>query len=611
MCGIAGSIGSDMPDSFRVQATLSQMRNRGPDYEGVHSDKIGNKLLTLLHSRLAIIDLDPRSHQPFVDEDCVLVFNGEIYNYLELKSKLESLGHYFHTSSDTEIIIKSYRQFGKDCVKLFEGMWAFALFDKRKNILILSRDRFGEKPLYYANWDGELYFGSEVKFIATLAGRRPTVNNDQIKKYLVNGYKSLYKKPNTFFSDIYEIPPASVVVLKDEIVSKPINYYQISYTPRSISLDEIVDETRELLISSLQIRMRSDVPIAFCLSGGVDSTALASIASKKLGKDIHAFTIIDKDDRYDETENVRTTIKHLGCEHHIARTSTDGFFERLQKLVDYHDSPVSTISYYVHSYLSEEIANRGFKVALSGTGADEIFTGYYDHYSFWLAQMYSDEDFPDFLNDWQTSFGKYVRNPILKDPLVFKKNPSERRHIYADNNYFNQMLTYPITETFSEKTYSKDILRNRMLNELFHEVVPVILHEDDLNSMCWSVENRSPYLDSKLVKHLFSVPSQDLIKKGFTKWILRESVKKWAPKRVCWDKQKRGFNTSILSLIDVNDDRTKEKLLSESAIFDLIKRDKFEKFLKEDMKSNNNSKFLFSFISAKLFLETELINNFH
>ena len=150
-----------------------------------------------------------------------------------------------------------------------------------------------------------------------------------------------------------------------------------------------------------------------------------------------------------------------------------------------------------------------------------------------------------------------------------------------------------------------------MLNELFHEVVPVILHEDDLNSMCWSVENRSPYLDSKLVKYLFSVPNQYLIKNGFTKWILRESVKQWAPERVCWDKQKRGFNTSISSLIDVNDDRTKERLLSESSIFDLIKRDKFEKFLKEDMKSNNFSKFLFSFISAKLFLETEVINNFY
>lgn len=603
MCGIAGSIGPIKPDQERVDATLFAMQNRGPDSSGVYYNKIGKNIVSLLHSRLSIIDLDPRSHQPFIDDKYILVYNGEIYNYIELKLELESLGHRFTTTSDTEVVVKSYKQFGASCVDHFEGMWAFALLDKRENKVFFSRDRFGEKPLYYSLWNGTLYFGSEIKFLSELSGIKPSINYDQISRYLVNGYKSLYKKPSTFYSDIMELPPASYAFIDSPKKLDPKQYFKISFSPSEMKLSDVVEGAREHIVRSLSSRLRSDVPLAFCLSGGVDSTALASVASKKLGHELHAFTIIDSDERYNETKNVLNTVNHLECHHHIARTSRIGFFERLKKLIAYHDSPVSTISYYVHSFLSEEISSRGFKVAISGTGADELFTGYYDHYGYWIAEMYQEKNNSSVIEDWRNSYGKFVQNPYLQDPLVFYNNPNERRHIFMDRDYFNSFQNVPFNEDFSEVNYSSNLLRNRMLNELNNEVIPVILHEDDLNSMMWSVENRSPYLDSNLVKFLYSVPNKFLIQNGFSKWILREATKEWTPKTVIWDKQKRGFNASITSLIDISDSKTKENLLSDGPIFDLINRKVFEKFLLENMESNNFSKFLFSFISAKIFLE--------
>lgn len=607
MCGLAGAFGPSVPSPDRVNGTLALMGNRGPDAEGVHQSSLGGQPVTLLHSRLSILDLEPRSNQPFRSDGCVLVYNGEIYNYLEIKKELGDRGAHFETDSDTEVIIRAYREWGTACLERFEGMWAFVLLDEREGQLWLSRDRFGEKPLYYAHWDETLYFASEVKFLTSLSGQNPTINRNQIRRYLVNGYRALYKQPETYFDDVGELPAASMAIVRGPERLEPRRYWQLHYRPHRMTMDEAVEGVRFHLFRAMEIRLRADVPIAFCLSGGVDSTALASIAAKHFGSDIHAFSIIDSDERYDESRNIALTVQELGCHHHVTHTKTDRFFERMADLVAYHDAPVSTISYYVHAFLSEAISAAGFKVAVSGTGADELFTGYYDHYGFWLAEMHDRRDYPQLLEDWRHGYGAHVRNPLLQDPLAFHRNPNQRDHIYLDRDLFNGLLSEPTDEDFHESRFSDSLLRNRMLNELHHEVVPMILHEDDLNSMRWSVENRAPYLDRGLAEFLASVPNELLIHKGYAKWLLREAVRDLAPATVIEDKHKRGFNASIDSLVDRANADTIDRLLSPGPIFEFVRRDRMEQFLTRDMTDNSLSKFLFSFISAKLFLESSLV----
>ncbi len=603
MCGIAGVIAAQPPDAGRVRAALDTMRRRGPDAEGVYQGRLGNHAVTLLHTRLSIIDLDPRANQPFVRDGLALSYNGELYNYVELRAALEARGHRFSTRSDTEVLIEAYRAWGEGCLDRFEGMWAFALLDEAKGTLLLSRDRFGEKPLYTMQKDGALYFASEVKALAALAGEWPAVDRAQIRRYLVNGYKALYKQPASWFEGVREIPAAHYVALGEPRMNEPKRYWDLRYAPEPMSLDEAREGTRERLFEAVKLRLRADVPIAFCLSGGIDSSALAGIAAKHFGQQLHAFSVVDSDPRYDERDNMTATVDYLGCAHHVAYTSTAGFFERLTRQIGYHNAPVATITYYMHAFLSEAIHEAGFRVAISGTAADEMFTGYYDHYGFWLAEMSARQDFPALLDDWRGSYGRHVRNPVLQDPLVFQKRPDERGHIYLNADLFDGFLSAPLGERFEEAPYSENLLRKRMLNELFHECVPVILQEDDLNSMMVSIENRSPYLDRGLTEFLFRVPAEHLIKDGYAKFLLRSAVEGLVPESVRLDKRKRGFNASIDSLIDRKDPETRAHLLDDSSIFDLVRRDAVEQFLDADMTDNSFSKFLFSFVSAKTFMD--------
>jgi asparagine synthase (glutamine-hydrolysing) len=603
MCGIAGAIGATIPSPDRIARTLQLMSRRGPDGGRIHQERLGDQQVTLLFTRLAIVDLDERSMQPFIQDDLVLITNGELYNYVELKRELEALGQSFRTTSDTEVLLQAWRHWGDRAFDRMEGMWAFALIDRRHGRVILSRDRFGEKPLYLWRQDDTLYFGSEVKFLASLSGRKPEVNTEQIKRYLVTGYKSLYKRPRSYYRDVEELPAASYAMLEDAGPILPVRYWQLDYRPRAMTMAEAVAGTTAALDEAVRIRLRADVPIAFCLSGGIDSTTLVGIAAKRYGQALHTFSIIDSDERYHELDNIEATVKFLDCESFRVHTGTDGFFERLRALVAYHDAPVATITYYLHAFLSEAIHARGYRVAISGSAADELFTGYYDHYSMWLAEMSGRPGFPRRMEDWRSSYGAYVQNPVLKDPLAFVRNPAERGHIYLNADLFRHWLVEPFDEPFEETRFTDNLLHNRMLNELFHEATPVILKEDDLNSMYYSIENRSPYLDRRLAEFLYTVPAEHLIKDGYAKWLLRAAGEGVVVDRVRLDKRKRGFNASIDSLVDRTNNATRERLLADGPIFDIVRREAIESFLDGSMNDNSFSKFLFSFISAQLFLE--------
>jgi len=605
MCGIAGYIGPGAIEEGRIGETMKRMVNRGPDHQAFRMFREGDRTVCLIHSRLSIIDLDPRAHQPLTMGDKTVIFNGEIYNYLELRAELGKEGVVFQTSSDTEVLLQCYRRYGEGCVERFEGMWAFAIYDRGEDKLFLSRDRFAEKPLYFMKTPAGFFFASEIKFIAALAGRRMEINKRHIFRYLVNGYKSLYKTGETYFLEVEEIPFGTNAVIDADGEFRSYRYWD----PRPVqpvetmSREEAVEGTRHWLTESMRIRLRADVPLAFCLSGGVDSASLASLAAKSFNYRVAAFSIIDRDERYNEYNNIMATVRDLDCPHTLIEIGEEGFFARLRALIAYHDAPLATISYYVHAFLSEAIARAGFKVAVSGTAADELFTGYYDHFNLHLYEMRDDPSYATRLSEWRRHIAPIVRNPYLQNPELYFSAPGIREHIYLEREKFAATLKEDFTEDFCEENYVDSLLRNRMLNELFHESIPVILHEDDLNSMYYSVENRSPFLDSRLFAFAYSIPARHLIRDGYGKDILREAVRGILNEQVRTDRRKVGFNASINSLVDFQKREVREYLLDDSPIYADLRKDRMERMMAIYPMPNSVSKFMFNFINAKMFYE--------
>jgi len=606
MCGIAGYIGSVEIEPGRVEACLGRMGRRGPDASGVyrHSFTPGRHVC-LLHSRLSIIDLDERANQPLTYGNKVLVFNGELYNYLEMKEKLEIKGHSFKTTSDTEVVLHVLEDMGRAALDQCEGMWAFALYSENDGSLLLSRDRFGEKPLYLYEDDIGVYFGSEIKFLAALVGKRFEINYDHICRYLVNGYKSLYKPKETFFKDVFDVPPSTVFVISSDGKRFSESYWKPTCSvDETMTYEDAVKGARAALIKSVELRLRADVPLAFCMSGGVDSNSLISIAKNVFGYDVHGFTVVSSDERYAEQNMVDKVIAQLEIRHTPIPVDTTGFLTKLRDLVRYHDAPVYTITYYAHWLLMESIARRGYKVSISGTAADELFTGYYDHHSMYLHEVRNDGDlFEESLGNWKKHIAPIVRNPLLQDPLAFVKNPGQREHIFLDADRFKSCLRSDFGEQFSEAYYCDGLLRNRMLNELFQESVPVILHEDDLNAMYFSIENRSPYLDRNLFEFCYSIPSHHLIRDGYNKKVLRDAMQDIVPEEILCTRRKVGFNAPIFSFLDVNNLDVRNSLLDNSSVFEIVKRDKIEEIILKENLPNSESKFLFYFLCTKIFLE--------
>jgi asparagine synthase (glutamine-hydrolysing) len=607
MCGIAGYFGKLTKNEYIIEKTLNNLHHRGPDFKGKYynRDDASNNIY-LLHARLNIIDSDQRSNQPFIIGPFVLIFNGEIYNYLEIRSLLKNEGVNFQTNGDTEVLAKALIHWGiNSALDKLEGMWAFAFYNKNSGELYLCRDRFGEKPLYFTHQNDGVCFSSETKSLFELLNRKLEVNFEQIYRYLINGYKSIYKQNHTFYKEVQEVKKGHWIK-----INKGIELITESYWNPNTKVDETlgyldsVKKVKEELLRSLSIRLRSDVPIAFCMSGGVDSNALISIAAREKGYDVHGFTIVNSDERYDEIDLVKKAVSDLGISHTSVELEKNNFLEDLKTLIIAHDSPVYTISYFLHWKLMKAISQKGYKVSISGTGADELFTGYYDHGNLFLESIYNkNELFEKELAGWKKNHLPYVRNKYLSDPYLYIKNPKFREHIYDDSKIFSKFLNKQWSEDFTETNYGLSLLRNRMLNELFCEIVPVILHEDDLNAMYFSIENRSPFLDRRLFEAAYSIPEKHLIQDGIKKSVLRDAVRSIVPQEIINNPKKVGFNAPIEDLLDINDSDVREFVLDNTQIFDFINKSKVEKLIKKKVLLNSESKFMFNFINVKLFLD--------
>ena len=614
MCGIAGYFGQKNVSQNSLDSATKFLINRGPDgYESL-SFKVSTKVnLNLIFTRLAIIDLDIRAMQPMHYKNYLLVLNGEIYNYKSLRESIETNNgpQVWEGTGDIEVALRYIFYNGIKGIQDFDGMFALALFDKEKENLYLARDYFGEKPLYILGTEDGVYFSSEPKAIWALQGKQNSVNKSKILNFLVNGYKALYKDKEDFFEGLERVEPGCIEIVNATfLMARKKESYNSREKIRTIDLKsisrlEIIDNVRKIVKQAIGRRLESDVPLAICLSGGVDSSLIAAIAKRDFGVSLSAYTLVSKDPRYSEAAAATRIAKHIGLKHTLVNINQSEFFERLKRLVTYHESPISTISYYVQSFLLEKIHQDGFKVSLMGTGADEIFTGYYDHHLLYLAEMYSKNKskYKEAQIAWQQKIHPLVRNPIYRDDRLYINQPSYRDHIYEGSNEIQKALILKLLPSFKEENIKSGLLRNRMLNELFYEVIPVILHEDDRNSMMYSIENRSPFLSYELLDYMLSIDDEHLIQNGLTKSLLRDAFEGYLPRDLLMSPKKIGFNASLMELCDVNSLEFQSFVNDNSKFWELINKSEASIVLSKLGESDIYNKAAFNLVSAKMFYD--------
>ena len=612
MCGIAGYIGKRFIEKKIIDNLFVAMNNRGPDFKGYKQFiSKSSENINLFHSRLSIIDLNKRSNQPFVFKNYILIFNGEIYNYIEIKNKLKKYGAKFSTQSDTEVLIQAYHYFGIKFLDLLEGMWSFAIYDKKLCKLILSRDRFGEKPLYYVKTSDGFYFGSEINYLKILISDNLQVKISDVKNFLSLGYKAIDKFDLTFFEKLKKVKPSNYLIFEKNVLLKK-KYWNLKYNPNfKINDKEIIDTFSNKFDLSIEKQLRADVETAFYLSGGVDSNSICSSSSKLLNRKFKTFSIVDSDARYNEKKRIYLANQHLKSKNFslaINKLSSENNLEKLKDIVSYHGKPVITISSVIQNLLNESIKKNNIKVCIGGIGADEFLTGYYDHHLFYLKQVNKTPRYLESLKNWNKFIKGFVRNPYLKDKNYILKNKNFRSHILETNkDIYRYFYNKSHINTFKETHYTNDVLRNRMLNEIFHETLPVLLDQEDLNCMHHSIENRSPFLDRKLTEFIFTIPTPSLIKNGYTKYILRKSMEGKIDKGILYNRRKMGFNAALNSLISIKNSNLKNFVLEKkSPIYDLVDIGKIKELFSKRNLKNSESKFLFSLISCKIFLEQNL-----
>ncbi|MDC0413146.1 asparagine synthase (glutamine-hydrolyzing) [Pelagibacteraceae bacterium] len=596
MCGLAFFASKKKISKKIILQTLNAMKNRGPDSQCFYECKLEDLNLYFLFSRLSIIDLKNRSNQPYIKKNCILLFNGEIYNYLEIKKYLQSKKIVFETNSDTEVLLESYKHWGDSFVNHLNGMWAFVLYNKESKEIIVSRDRYSEKPLFYHQRTTNITFASETKYINIL---RPDSKKKNIKKIKENtqfGYKSLFLNNGSFFEDIKIFPSGGFVKIKlDNNFQFKFKEKKTPFTKNSKTKETI----RELLINSLKIRLRSDVPVAFSLSGGVDSNILAGIASKILKKKIFAYSIIDDDPRYNERKIIDYVVKKNNYSHSYINISKFDHFLELKRVTRYFNAPVPTINFLVQNYLMKKVQKDKKKVLISGIGADEIFTGYYHHFNFYFNNNKNNRLYQNNYTNWT----KYIKPNIRNDNFKKITKLDKSMYMHSNNNY---ILKHPFSKfPYSDFNFSRDQVKNRLMNELYYETVPVMTYSEDLNSMMHSVENRNPYLDNKLIDNIGSINSKHYIQKGFTKFLLRTSFQDLGLNKVINNYKKTGFNYSFRSLFPLEDKRILAFVKKKSSIYDFLRKDEIVSLLQKENLTDEENKLAFGILTTKVFLDSK------
>lgn len=548
MCGIAGFYGFE--NKKLLKQFSKDMVHRGPDGEGTYE----NEKASLLSRRLAIIDLKT-GDQPIYSEDktVVTVSNGEIYNYKQLRKELEDLGHRFKTLSDTEVIVHAYEQWGENCFDKFNGMFGTAIYDIRQDKLILARDHFGIKPLYFAVLPNKnLVFASEIKPLLNSKLFKTKPNEKVLYRYL--RYRVHDDSPETFFENIYRLMPGQYLSIKGTNITN--GYFSkleeelkaaAGNQKSDVRSENMVGQFKEGLIEAIKLRLIADVPVGTCLSGGLDSSTVVSIVNKLLksktdearsvGNIQNSFSAVfpgssnDEEKYIDELMNL---IKKDGgkIKSFKVQPTVDDFFNEIEDFVRTQEEPTISTGPYAQFAVMRE-AKKHVKVLLDGQGADEMMAGYLPYYFVYLRQLRKQGKYLTLLTETLSSLDvifKYLKLKIastlhpssqvkLLGKAFFKKNSGEKFEVNNNN------------------------LKLRLVQDIFYNSLPSLLRYEDKNSMRFSIEGRVPFLDINLIKFIFQLPDSTIIKMGWNKNILRESTKDLLPKMIRKRRSKIGFTT--------------------------------------------------------------------
>jgi asparagine synthase (glutamine-hydrolysing) len=585
MCGIAGIYSLKETVAPRIiQKMMNTLRHRGKDDEGYlaldfeenqpypltgsRSKTEGPSIeeftrpahLLLGHCRLSIIDLSVAGHQPMSNEDgsMWIVYNGEIYNYLEVREELKTLRHYFRSGTDTEVILHAYEEWGTDCLMHFNGMWAFAIVDLREKMIFCSRDRAGVKPFYYC-YDGKRFcFASEIKALLQFEDGPIEPNNQIIADFLFDGLRDHTRE--TFFKGVFQLRPAELLRFdgKDLEIQSYWNLHD-----KEVCLPgegDYADHFLELFQDAIRLRLRSDVPIGSCLSGGLDSSSIVSLANRlmfegqtmdpeQVGRRQKTFSSCFNDPVYDERRFIEKVVDRIGAEKHYVFPDPEGLWGELAQLTWHQDEPFGSTSIYAQWSVMRLARENGVTVLLDGQGGDELLAGYLPSFYHLFRQARKDFDIgllmregKGFLRHHQTLMGLLFQKAI--GAIVPKRLRTFFPGLDRDG------------EGWAEEGFRKDYYRiiswprkfeHELTNYLYHAfrftVLPGLLHYEDRNSMAFSVEARLPFLDYRLVEYIFSLPSEQKIKEGVTKVVLRNGLKGILPEEVSNRHDKMGFVT--------------------------------------------------------------------
>ncbi|MBV9691384.1 MAG: asparagine synthase (glutamine-hydrolyzing) [Ktedonobacteraceae bacterium] len=549
MCGIAGFIdvqhGHESAELL-IDSMCKVIRHRGPDDQGIW---VGDGV-ALGMRRLSIIDL-AGGHQPMLNEDgsILVVFNGEIYNYRELRRNLQDRGHQFQTESDTETIVHAYEEYGDDCVKHFRGMFTFALWDRKRQRLLAARDRFGKKPLNYY-WDGQrLIFGSEIKSILK-AGISPEINYIALDEYLVYAY---VPTPNTLFKHVMKVPPAHILVYEHGQVSTRC-YWKLPFTPTSEDDEAIaIEHTRALLEDAVRVRLMSEVPLGAFLSGGVDSSAVVGLMSQMMSQPVKTFSIGFEEEDFTELPYARQVAKQFGTDHHEFLVKPD-LIAILPQLVWDYDEPFADSSMLPTYYVSK-LAREHVSVALSGDGGDEIFGGY-EHYlrEYKISRISpvvrtilasGSLLIPDGVRG-KKRFGSLRFDLPTRCTRIIQRMPIPRAAMYT-KEYFAYVCDHNPYERHLSRY--REVVHLDPLTQMQYVDAHVYLPDDilvkvDKASMLNSIETRAPLLDQYLVEYVTSLQPSLRIHNGTLKYLLKQATKDLLPASIL-SRPKQGFGVPI------------------------------------------------------------------
>lgn len=628
MCGIAGYINKSnryKTDRDVVKIMTDTLVHRGPDAEGQWTDAS----VALGHRRLSIIDLDAKSNQPMISHDgkYIIIFNGEIYNYIEIKEELIKKGAVFHTNSDTEVIIEAYRIYGADCISQFNGMWAFVLYDREAKQLILSRDRFGIKPLYIVDNEDVFIFASEIKAITAAFPKENIPNEVCIYRYL-SGAVNEDTDEECFYKNVKIFQPAHYMIYDIGNHSKTYKrYWKVDeqlFWNKWIKGKNPVKTFQSLFESAVELRLRADVEVGACLSGGLDSSAIVGCASKKFGRKMHTFSSIYTDKECNEEAFIRmVNEKWDTIAHYIKPDDYEKHFtEYMEDIIYHHDQPVRGASLY-SQYMVMKGVQGNVKVVLDGQGADELFAGYIPYYSYYISDLMDKgtffskckaikvltilkKEWPDLIDTVSTD--TIVSLVGLKNSFLFQnENKIKDLKLKRSARLFTDRFMDKVQDHYrGTEIQCSSRLNTKLCNDVINRSIPALLHNEDGNAMAFSIESRVPFLDYRIVEFAIALDGKYKIKDQWTKWIIRKSCRAYLPKKIAKRKNKMGFPAPFARWLREGTDREEIKeIIYAFGERDIVPKDIINQYYEAHISGETDfSSILFKFYSMELWLRS-------